>query len=512
MLRESQATLPPGAGATPIRYLLALAATAAVLLLRWSLDRYFGGVLPCFALLASAAFAAWYCGAGPALVSTFCGFVAANYLFVTPRDSLHPSCAASTVTFLLLAGAIIVMGEQNRRNLGRLERHTVESNERNEKVLYAMKMDLELATRMAGVGTWFWDLQTGEMRWSEQQRALYARPRDKPVNVDWFFSVVHPDDRDAVFASGFRSLREKTDFRGEFRILLPDGSTRWIGSRGRPIVDERGEVIQVAGASWDISARRTAQEQLTRNEERLRLAQEAGNVGTWEWDPDADVTLWSEQKYEIFGIAPSDPLYLQTWMAAIVEKDREAVRAIRKRVQREGAAEIEYRYQHPGKGLRWMFSRLRMVPTSGGKKVMLGISIDVTERKELEEELRETAECFRSTFEYANVGMAHVGLDGRYLRVNRKLCEMLGYSPREFLELKFENLTAPEYLEEDWKQVRRLISGEVSAVQREKKYIHKSGKGVWIRVMVAVLRSADGAPQHFITVMDQIGGPEKPGA
>jgi PAS domain S-box-containing protein len=509
-VRESKLILPQAAGTTPIRYLLAFAATAAVLLLRWSLDRYFGGALPCFALLASAAFAAWYCGAGPAVVSTFCGLVAANYLFAAPRNSLNPSCTGSLITFVLVAGAIIVMGEQNRRNVWRVRRHTEERNERNEKAMYEMKMDLEVATRMAGVGTWFWDLRTGEMRWSEQQKKLYAHAGDKPVSMDWVFSVVHPDDRDTVSASGFRSLREKTDYRGEFRILLPDGSTRWIASRGRPIVDERGEVIQMAGASWDITARRTAQEQLSRNEERLRLAQEAGNVGTWEWDPDSDVTVWSEQKYELFGIAPSDPLYLQTWMAAIVEKDREAVRGVRKRVQREGAAEIEYRYQHPRKGLRWMFSRLRMVPTSVGKRVMLGISIDVTDRKQLEEELRETAERFQSTFEYANVGMAHVGFDGRYLRVNRKLCEMMGYSPREFLELKFENLSAPEYFEEDWSLVRRLVSGEVSAVQREKRYIHKSGADVWIRVMVAVLRSADGAPQHFITVMDKIDGPEKP--
>ena len=463
---------PPDAGATPIRYLLAFAATAAVLLLRWVFDRYFGSVLPCFALLASASFAAWYCGAWPAVLSTFGGCGAATYLFPSPRDA---SSVASTLTFLLLAAAIIAMGEQHRRGLWRAQ---LAARDGGEKTLHEREKDLELSTRMAGVGTWLWDLRTGEMRWSDQQKEHFAHPGDGPVNFDWFVSVLHPDDSDAVQFALQQALREKTEYRIEYRILLPDGLIRWISSRGRPILDEHGAAVQMAGATWDITDRRRAQDQLARNEERLRLAQEAGNVGTWEWDPDADVTAWSAQKYELFGIAPSDPLYQQTWMAAIAEEDRETVRGIRRRVQSEGSAELEYRYQHPQKGVRWMYSRLRMVPTSVGRKVMLGISIDITARKQLEQELRETAESFQSTFEHANVGMSHVALDGRYLRVNRKLCEMLGYSPQEMLQLKFENLTAPEYLEEDWKNVRRLISGEVRAFQREKKYFHKNGESV----------------------------------
>jgi PAS domain S-box-containing protein len=177
-------------------------------------------------------------------------------------------------------------------------------------------------------------------------------------------------------------------------------------------------------------------------------------------------------------------------------------------VQRAGSVEIEYRYRHPEKGPRWIYSKLRMMPTSQGKSRMLGISMDVTERKRLEAALRETAESFQSTFEHANVGIAHVSLDGRYLRVNRKLCEMMGYTVREMLQLRFVDLTAPEYIEEDWRNVHRMISGDTSSLQREKIYIRKNGERVWMRAQIAILRNADGVPQYFVTVMDKIGAPQ----
>lgn len=496
-----------------MRYLLALAATATALLLRWALDRYFGGALPYLPLLLATTFAAWYCGAWPAALSTVSGLVFAGYLFVLPEQSFTPfssSHAASTLAFLLTAGAIIAIAEQNRRNLSRPQSRGEERNERGEKALREAEVDFdfELATRMAGVGIWMWDLRSKEIRWSDQQKALYAHPPDTPVNYDWFLAALHPDDRDSVHLNAQRSLREKTEYRGEFRIILPDGSTRWIGSRGRVVLDEQGKAMQIAGADWDITARRLAQEQLARSEARLRLAQAAVNIGTWEWDPDADVSVWSEQKYELFGIPPSDPLYEQTWMAAIADEDREKVKAIRQRAHRDECAEVEYRYRHPQKGWRWMYSRARMVPDGTGKRMMVGISLDITERKQVEEELRETAVRFQSTFEYANVGMAHVGLDGRYLRVNRKLSEMVGYSPEELMQLKIENITPPEYVEEDLRQKQRLISGEASAVQREKAYIRKNGSRVSVRVMVAPLPAADGAPQYLILVVEEIRGLE----
>jgi PAS domain S-box-containing protein len=382
-------------GVTPMKYFLALAGMTAALLLRLALDKYFGGALPYLPLLAGATFAAWYCGLWPAVLSTVLGMLAADYLLELPEQSFAPlswSHSAATLSFLLTVGAIIAISEQNRWNrAGRLPSRVREPWQWTDHAgEFAIRpgdedFDFQLATRLAGIGIWMWDMSGKEMRWSAEQKLLYGLPEEVDVDREMFYAMLHPDDREHVISSGERAMRDKTEFRGEFRIVLADGSTRWIGSRGRVLADERGNAVRMGGANWDITDRRIAQEHLARSEERLRLAQEAGNVGTWEWDPDADVTSWSAQIYQLLGIAPSDPLYQKAWLASIAEEDREAWHAVQLRVLREGAAEIEYCYRHPQKGMRWIFSRLRMVPTSGGKKVMLGISIDITERKQIAE-------------------------------------------------------------------------------------------------------------------------------
>src|ERR687897_336807 len=90
-----------------------------------------------------------------------------------------------------------------------------------------------------------------------------------------------------------------------------------------------------------------------------------------------------------------------------------------------------------------------------------GTQRDITERKQAEEELRESEERFRGTFEQATVGIAHVATDGHWLRVNRRLCDIVGYEKEELLGLTFQDITHPDDLETDLEGARRLLAGEI---------------------------------------------------
>jgi PAS domain S-box-containing protein len=116
-------------------------------------------------------------------------------------------------------------------------------------------------------------------------------------------------------------------------------------------------------------------------------------------------------------------------------------------------------------------------PDVGGLMV---ISRDVTERKETEKALEESEELFRGSFDDASIGMALVGIDGRWLRVNWALCEIVGYSEEELLEKTFQEITHPDDLEADLDYVRRLMAGEIRTYQMEKRYLHKEGHEVWV--------------------------------
>ncbi|MDP9485959.1 MAG: PAS domain S-box protein, partial [Actinomycetota bacterium] len=139
----------------------------------------------------------------------------------------------------------------------------------------------------------------------------------------------------------------------------------------------------------------------------------------------------------------------------------------------------------------------------------VGIQNDITERRRIEEVLRESEERFRATFEHAAVGAAQVGIDGRWLRVNRRLCEIVGYSEDELRARTFQEITHPDDLEEDLELTRKMLAGELQTYTLEKRYIRKDGSGVWVNLTVSLVRDASGEPGYFIAVVEDISERKK---
>ncbi len=131
-------------------------------------------------------------------------------------------------------------------------------------------------------------------------------------------------------------------------------------------------------------------------------------------------------------------------------------------------------------------------------------SRDITERKYMEEALRDSEERFRSIFEQAAVGIAQVGLDGRWLRVNQRLCNIIGYTDRELLALTFQDITHPDDLYTDLDNVRQVLAGGIQTYSMEKRYIRKDRSHVWINLTVGLVRDATGAPKYFVSVIEDI--------
>ena len=123
---------------------------------------------------------------------------------------------------------------------------------------------------------------------------------------------------------------------------------------------------------------------------------------------------------------------------------------------------------------------------------------------DLEQALLESEQLYRSTFELAAVGVAHVSPEGRWLRVNQKLCQIVGYSEAELLQLTFQEITHPDDLQADLAQTAKLRSGELSAFSMEKRYVRKDKALVWINLSVSGVRDRAGKLKHFICVVEDI--------
>lgn len=158
-----------------------------------------------------------------------------------------------------------------------------------------------------------------------------------------------------------------------------------------------------------------------------------------------------------------------------------------------------------GGGLDWVDWEIQ--PWYTGDGAIGGIvlfSEVVTERKQRREQVRLSEERFRATFEQAAVGIAHVSLEGRFLRINQRLCDIVGYPYDELLGLTFQDLTYPEELETDLAQMRRLLDGEIADYSLEKRYVHKDGTAVWVNLTVALVGEAGANPNYFIAVVESI--------
>lgn len=116
----------------------------------------------------------------------------------------------------------------------------------------------------------------------------------------------------------------------------------------------------------------------------------------------------------------------------------------------------------------------------------------------------ESEERFRTAFENAAVGMALVSTEGRLLRVNRALCEMLDYSTEELLQKDFQAITHKDDLDQDLDLVRRTLEGEIDTYAMNKRYIARDGKVVFIRLNVSLMRDRSGQPLHFVSQMEDI--------
>jgi PAS domain S-box-containing protein len=141
-----------------------------------------------------------------------------------------------------------------------------------------------------------------------------------------------------------------------------------------------------------------------------------------------------------------------------------------------------------------------------GELGQLGRTFDemAGELEKKKEALRESAERFRNAFEHAAIGMALVSPDGRFLRVNRALCGLTGYSEGEMLAMTFQDITHPEDLETDLAYVRRLLAGEIHTYQMEKRYFHNDGHVLRILLNVSLVLDAEGKPAHFISQIQDI--------
>jgi PAS domain S-box-containing protein len=265
-----------------------------------------------------------------------------------------------------------------------------------DQSLRESELRLSLAADSAGAGMWELDLVTRTFWASEKAREMFGYSAEEVIDLERFRASVHPDDWDRVWAGIERSIRSAVPVEEEYRIQPGDGPVRWIVSRGRPFFNSSGEPERMLGLSMDITERKRTEAALRASEARLATGTELAGLGYFEIDYGAGTCFLDDRFHEVCGV----PIELKDgleavgfWMQHVHPDDLSQI--LREREKLHGGMvdriALEYRYQHPDRGPRWLHHSARFAgPSSGGDQIRtLGVVRDITQQKRAELEARE---------------------------------------------------------------------------------------------------------------------------
>jgi diguanylate cyclase (GGDEF)-like protein/PAS domain S-box-containing protein len=261
--------------------------------------------------------------------------------------------------------------------------------------------------------------------------------------------------------------------------------------------------------SRDVTERKEAEDKLREAEERYRTLVEHIPAVTYidRIDEVNSAIYISPQVEEMLGYTPEKWREDSEFLWKILHPDdKERILAEVRRTNETGNPfREEYRVISKSGHVVWVRDEAGLVKDREGTPVFwLGVVHDISERRRVEAALRESEQRFRKSFDDAAVGMALVAPDGRFLRVNRSLCEILGYTESELLGKTFQELTHPEDLDADLDQVRRMLEGEIRTYQMEKRYFHKEGHVVWALLSVSLVHDEEDKPLYFVSQIQDI--------
>jgi PAS domain S-box-containing protein len=376
-----------------------------------------------------------------------------------------------------------------------------------EEALAVERDRLEAAQRVAKVGSWETDLVTLKVLWSAETFRIFGLdPATFQPAHETFLEHVHPADRELVDRAFRDSFATREICAVIHRILLRDGTEKHIEERWRTFVDAAGVPIRAAGTCQDITNRVEAAAALEQGMSLLRVASSMSRLGAFSVDLLTGVRFWSEELSTIFDLEPGQTPPLEEALAHYPPADRGRMRSAYEGCATKGIPyDLELEATTRTGRRIWVRTIGEAVRNNQGTIVGIrGATQDITDRRLAAEALRLSEERFRQSFAGAPVGMFLTDRTGAFLEANAAFCLMLGYRADELRTRTFAHLTHPDDMPVSQDALRELSQGGAGSTTFEKRYLHRDGHPVWVRLSVTAHRDDAGPVINFIGVVEDI--------
>lgn len=265
----------------------------------------------------------------------------------------------------------------------------------------------------------------------------------------------------------------------------------WLLVDAIPVFDDLGTLLYVIVSFNNITELKKTEDELKLSNERFTYASQATSDAIWDWNITTDEITVGSRHFDIFGREVKNNTYLNSdWESFIHPDDKERF-VIRSNNALENKAmskwSDEYRYLKANGTYAYVSDKAIIIRDDDGRAIrMIGAIQDITNKKKLEEDLRQSEAQFKGAFEHSPVGMALIDIEGKYIEVNDRLCKIFGYSIQELKSLTFQEITYFEDLEVDLEYKRRLDDGLITHFSSEKRFVTKSNAIIWTHMSVAI--------------------------
>lgn len=363
-----------------------------------------------------------------------------------------------------------------------IEAHNITERKQTEVRLQTSQAQLATAHRLAQLGSWDYDVDTEINQFSPELCQILGLDAvaGRYDRGSILARIVHPQDRDRLWAVVQQAIDQGTSYEVEHRIRRPDGVVRYVVSRGEACCDAAGRTRKLIGTVQDITEYRQASLLLQQQEAQLRLTLDLTNIATWRWVPGQENDTCLRSGAQLLGQPDTAQLSYSHWRDAIHQEDRLWVeQALYQAAEAQTDLCCEYRVVWPDGSLHWLEMKGRSVKNEVDNfDEMLGVLIDITRRKESELALQASEMRYWEIVENQTDLICRYLPDGTLTFVNDVYCQYFGRSRQSLIGQSFMPLIPPE----DYDQINDLfaqLSADHPIVHCEHQVILPNGERRW---------------------------------
>jgi PAS domain S-box-containing protein len=333
---------------------------------------------------------------------------------------------------------------------------------------------------------------------SDNIQAITGYTKEDFLSKGFWADHIHPKDALKVIQD-LKTIFERNYHKHEYRFLFNDGTYHWVYDELKLFKDSKGNPLEIFGTWFDITDRKEAEEMLRETRNYLEKLLQYANAPIIVWDRDLYITRFNGAFERLTGYKELDVigqdlsiLFPSGSLAEILAKLDNAVHG-------ETWETVEIPTKCKNGEIRTVLWNSANIYAEDGVTIQATIAqgVDITDRKQAEEALRQSEDKFKYVFDYSNIGKSITSLDGE-IHVNKAFCDMLSYSPEDLQGIRWQDITHPDDIEMSQREIDSILSGEKEMARFTKRYLQKNGSIVWADVSTSLRRDNQGVPLYFI--------------